>query len=178
MDWFVLGQRRLFGAVLRVASRIIGGLERRAITDGTVVRVGAVGDGRFERRWIPTIQEVAVEPVAGGISLREGEFAAVLLDVVDAVQHLVEKVQQRHLVSRRADAVVEVREVLYVAVVGLVQVDAVPAGLEMDLCSQAVAAAGSGHARLLFARRGVQTRKADSVGFGTVAPWDQGLSVV
>ena len=178
MDRFILDERRLFGAVLREMVRVVGGLEGGAIADGAVVGGGAVLDGGLQRGRVPAVQEVAVEAVARVVALREGEGAAVLVDVVDAVEDLVEEVEQGHLVRGRADAVVQVGHVFHVAVVGFVQVDAVPAGLEVDLCSQAVDAAGSSHARLLFAWRGVQASKADSVGFRTLAAGDQVLSVV
>lgn len=59
--------------------------------------------------------------------MREDELATILLDFVDTVKDLKEEMHQGNRMSRGANAVVQERHVLDVAVVSLVKVFAVPA---------------------------------------------------
>lgn len=69
------------------------------------------------------------------LTLGEDKFAAVQLDVIDTVKNLKEEVHKWNRVSCRADSIVQVRHVFNMAIVGLVQIFTVPAGLEMYLGS-------------------------------------------
>ena len=61
-------------------------------------------------------------------------------DIADRVQDLVEQVHQLNRIPRRARAIVDVGHVGHVAVVWLVEVDAIPARLELYLSTEAIVA--------------------------------------
>ena len=106
-----------------------------------------------------------MEARAAEIALAEDEAAAgLLLDVGDAVEHLEEEVHERDRMRGRADAVVDPGQVGHVRVVLFVEVDAVPAGLELDLGPQPVGAVRVGHQRGFRLRGVVQAGEADAVG--------------
>ena len=67
--------------------------------------------------------------------MREDEFAAVKVHVVDGVEDFVEEMDELNGVAGGTDAVVHHGHVCYVAVILFVEVYPVPAGLEVDLCS-------------------------------------------
>jgi len=75
------------------------------------------------------------------------------MDLRDAVQDLVEEMHKRHRVAARALAVVDTAQIRDVRLIGLVQVDAIPARLEMDLRSEPVLAARLRQVRCLLLRR-------------------------
>ena len=64
----------------------------------------------------------------------------------------------------RAFAVVDARQIRHVGIVRLVQVLAVPAGLEMDLGSKAILASGVGHPWGLCSGSSIETGKGHAVG--------------
>ena len=78
-----------------------------------------------------------MEAVARGIALCEDEPAAagVKVDAVDRVEDFVEEMDELDGVGWGADAVVHHGHVCYVAVIFFVEVDAIPAGLEVHLGS-------------------------------------------
>ncbi len=85
--------------------------------------------------------------------MSEDELPAVELDVVDGVEHLIEKMDELHRMRGRADAVVQSGHVGYVAIILLVEMDTIPAALELNLRSQAVTAIRHVHMRAFFRRR-------------------------
>ncbi len=103
------------------------------------------------------------------VPIGKDKLAAVLDHRVHAVQDLEEQVHQLHRVLGAALAAVHARQVVHVAVVCLVQVLSVPAGLEVDLRSQTVLALGAGHTRSLGHRNGVKACKGDTVSDGSGA---------
>ena len=76
-----------------------------------------------------------METVPCGITLREDEFPTVEIDVVDRVEDFVEEVDELYGVGWGTDTVVHHGHVCYVAVIFFIEIDAIPAGLEVDLCS-------------------------------------------
>lgn len=78
----------------------------------------------------------------------------------------------------RAIAVVEAGHVFDVAVILFVEIDSVPAGLEVNLSAQTVDAACCRHAWLLFARGDIEASIADTVSLRTLAVGDELLGVV
>ena len=76
-----------------------------------------------------------METVTCGIALREDEFAAIEVDVVDGVEDFVEEVDELDGVGGGTDAVIHRGHVCYMAIIFFIEIDAIPAGLEMDLCS-------------------------------------------
>ena len=60
-------------------------------------------------------------------------------------------------------AIVDTRHIRHVGIVGLVKIFAVPAGLEMDLCSKPVLAGGVGHPLGLCLGSSVKAGKRDTV---------------
>jgi hypothetical protein len=135
----------LFGAVLAKV-RVDGSLKRRAKTDLTIVgRAGAHAliNGRIEDIRVPTVEEIAVKAIACCVALGEDEHPTVgLINAVDRVDDFEEQMREQDRMGRRTDAVVNAREVSDVGLVSLVQVDAVPAALEVDLGSKPGVALG------------------------------------
>ena len=100
---------------------------------------------------VPAVHEVAVETITCdcesllfrvraiveltcSVSLREDEPpTSLLLDIVYAVEDLEEEMSQLDGVSRRTNAIIDLRHVRYVAVICLVKIDPVPAALELYL---------------------------------------------
>ena len=76
-----------------------------------------------------------METVASGIALREDELPTVKVDVVDRVEDFVEEMDELYGVGWGTDTVVHHGHVGYVAVIFFIEIDAIPAGLEMHLCS-------------------------------------------
>lgn len=111
-----------------------------------------------------------MEAETGRVALAEDVFpAGGEMDLRDAVQDLVEEMHKRHGVAARAFAIVDAAHVRDVRLVGLVQVDAIPAGLEVDLRSEPVLAARLRQVRRLLLGRLVKTGEADAVGDGAAA---------
>ena len=76
-----------------------------------------------------------METVPGGVTLRENEFAAIKIDVVDRVEDFVEEMDELNGVGGGTDTIVHHGHVGYVAIILFVEINPVPAGLEMHLCS-------------------------------------------
>ena len=75
--------------------------------------------------------------------------------------------------SCRTDTIVQTRHVLHMAVIGLVQILTVPAGLEMDLGTETVDTASTRHVWLLRARPYIQAGEAHTIRNRTVAARDE-----
>ena len=119
-----------------------------------------------------------MEAIPCGITLREDEFAAVKVHVVDAVEDFVDEMDELDGVFGGTDAVIHHRHVRYMAVILFVEVHPVPAGLEMDLCSQSVDAVRFIHAGCLGGRVSLEAREGDAVSDGADVLVGQGLGVV
>lgn len=78
-----------------------------------------------------------MEAVACGIALREDESAAagVKVDVVDGVEDFVEEVNELDGVGGGTNAVVHHGHVCHVAIIFFIEINTIPAGLEVNLCS-------------------------------------------
>ena len=78
-----------------------------------------------------------MEAVACGIALREDESTAagVKIDVVDGVEDFVEEMDELDGVRGGTDAIVHHGHVCYVAIILFVEINPIPARLEVHLCS-------------------------------------------
>ena len=76
-----------------------------------------------------------METVPGGVALGEDEFPTVEVDVVDRVEDFVEEVDELNGVGGGTDPVVHHGHVCHVAVILFIEINTIPARLEMHLCS-------------------------------------------
>lgn len=101
--------------------------------------------------------------------MRKDELATVQLDVIDPIQDLIEEMNERNRVGIGAVTVVDAGHVFNMAVVWLVQISAVPAALEMNLCPKAVLTIGLGHVVRLLAVGTIEAGKVDAIRDGAYA---------
>lgn len=73
---------------------------------------------------------------------------------------------KRRRVRGRTFPIVDAGHVRHVRVIGLVEINAVPAGLELDLRAQAIDALRAAHGRRFRHGGGVQARETHAVGHG------------
>lgn len=115
--------------------------QRRAVCD-VPSSVGAVVDGVLEETDIgPSIREVTMEAKTGGVAIGPNPSpSAVVRELIDGDDHLVEDRHQMNGVGRRAlSGVVGGGRVSHMRlVIGAVEVDTVPASGEEDLSAHAV----------------------------------------
>ncbi len=148
----LIAQRLLRRAYL-LGIHDVRGFEDITIAHIPIHRVCALCNRFRQNLRVPAVHEIAVEAEPGGVALAENVFAAGGMDLRDAVQDLVEEMHKRHRVAARALAVVDTAQIRDVRLIGLVQVDAIPARLEMDLRSEPVLAARLRQVRCLLLRR-------------------------
>lgn len=166
-DLLIDGRRNNAGLALLGSEEV----EDITVGDETTV-VGAGINGLLESVNIPSVDKVTVEPVASWVTLSKDERLAVsvplVLEIVDAVEHLVEErdhvdgvgVGALAVVQRAAHRVSHVR-----LVVSRVKVHTIPARWEEDLSTKTVRAVCSRHARGLRTRSGViEAHEADGLG--------------
>lgn len=128
-----------------------------------------------------------MESVTGSVTIREDKVATLLLvDVVDRVDDLEEKMRKQFRMRWGTDANVNTGHVGDVALVSLIQVLAVPAAGKMDLGTKTSGTVRFGKTRSLRAGIGVvEASKTDAVGnravaylVGSVSTVSHGLAVV
>jgi hypothetical protein len=104
-------------------------------------QVGALVDGSLEDLAFPTIHEVGVVSMAGGITIGPDEFTSLTAESKGVPDRLEEEGDQANGVSRGAVAVISQVRIGHVRfVVRGVQVLSVPAGWEEDLGAETVGA--------------------------------------
>lgn len=109
-----------------------------------------------------------MEGITGRIAVGEDESTAILLgNLVHLVTCLDEEVDQLYRMSRRAVAVVNLRHVCYVTLVALVEVHAIPAGLEVNLSTETCVAIRVVDVWSLLARLSCQAGPRVTVGGGS-----------
>lgn len=91
-----------------------------------VIQAGV--DGFLLHVHFPSVLEVTVESVSGGVALREYEAASwcLVFDLIDSIIGLEEEMGEQDRVRRRTNAVVDVAEIGDMAVVGFVEFLTVP----------------------------------------------------
>ena len=146
----------------------MAGLESTTSAYVPTLRVRATLNRLAEHVDVPAVHEIPVEAKTRRVPVAEHEppplRSAGGTNVVDAVQHLEKQMHKRHRVRRRAIAVVDAAEVRDVALVCLVEIHAVPAGLEMHLRPESVRAARLREMGRFFLGLGVQACEADALG--------------
>lgn len=112
----------------------------------------------------PPIQKIPMEARARGIPLTEHKLPSILHDLRHAVQDLEEHMHKLHWMRGRTEAIIYPAHVSDVTIIALIQINAIPARLEMDLRAQAIAASRVRHQWSLFAWIFVKTSETDAVG--------------
>lgn len=83
----------------------------------------------------------------GRVAVCEDELTTVANGLVHVVHDFEEQMDELHRMGCRAGTVVDGRHICHVAVVRLVKIDSIPAGLEVDLSTHPVLAVRVVHVR-------------------------------